>query len=97
MGRGVQEVEKGIEESVRSSKSLCLIMDQIASLTYQINHIATVAKEKAATTSEMTSNISQITDVVHATSRGASETAAASSQLSREAEHLQQLVSQLKL
>jgi two-component system NtrC family response regulator len=59
--------------------------------------IATAAEEHTATTSEITTNISQITDVVHSTVRGATETAAASSQLSREAEHLQQLVGQFKL
>ena len=97
MEEGVREVEKGTESSIKSGQALEQILEQINDVTMQVNQIATAAEEQTATTSEITSNISQITDVVHSTSRGASETAAASSQLSREAEHLQQLVGQFKL
>jgi methyl-accepting chemotaxis protein len=97
MEEGVNEVEKGTEASVKSGQALELILNQVNDVTMQVNQIATAAEEQTATTSEITSNISQITDVVHSTARGATETAAASSQLSREAEHLQQLVGQFKL
>ncbi len=97
MQEGVAEVERGTESSVKSGQALELILSQINDVTSQVNQIATAAEEQTATTSEITTNIAQITDVVHSTARGASETAAASSQLSREAEHLQQLVGQFKL
>jgi methyl-accepting chemotaxis protein len=97
MEEGVSEVEKGTESSVKSGEALEMILNQINDVTMQVNQIATAAEEQTATTGEITTNISQITDVVHSTARGATETAAASSQLSREAEHLQQLVGQFKL
>ena len=97
MEEGVAEVERGTESSIKSGQALEQILSQINDVTMQVNQIATAAEEQTATTSEITSNIQQITDVVHATARGAMETAAASSQLSREAENLQQLVSRFKL
>jgi methyl-accepting chemotaxis protein len=97
MEEGVNEVEKGTESSIKSGEALEMILAQINDVTMQVNQIATAAEEQTATTSEITTNVHQITDVVHQTARGATETAAASSQLSREAEHLQQLVGQFKL
>ena len=97
MEEGVCEVEKGTASSVRSGEALEKILAQVNDVTTQVNQIATAAEEQTATTSEITSNISQITEVIHSTARGATETATASSQLSREAEHLQQLVAQFKL
>jgi methyl-accepting chemotaxis protein len=97
MEEGVKEVGKGTESSVKSGRALEEILEQINDVTMQVNQIATAAEEQTATTHEITTNIQQITDVVLTTARGANETAAASSQLSREAEHLQQLVRQFKL
>jgi methyl-accepting chemotaxis protein len=97
MEEGVSEVGKGTESSIKSGVALEEILEQINDVTMQVNQIATAAEEQTATTHEITTNIQQITDVVLTTARGANETAAASSQLSREAEHLQQLVRQFKL
>ncbi len=97
MEEGVSEVGKGTESSAQSGEALQMILRQINDVTMQVNQIATAAEEQTATTSEITSNISRITDVVQSTARGATETAAASLQLSREAMHLQQLVGQFKL
>jgi methyl-accepting chemotaxis protein len=97
MENGVIEVNKGTEFSRQSGEALEMILVQINDVTAQVNQIATAAEEQTATTSEITSNIQQITTVVHSTSQGATETAAASAQLSREAEHLQQLVHKFKV
>jgi methyl-accepting chemotaxis protein len=97
MEEGVAEVEKGTASSMKSGEALETILEQINDVTMQVNQIATAAEEQTATTSEITSNIHQITDVVHTTSRGAAETASASSVLSRESEQLQRLVGQFKL
>ena len=97
MDEGVSEVERGTESSVKSGEALEMIMAQINDVSMQVNQIATAAEEQSATTSEISTNISQITNVVQSTVRTANETAAASSQLSKEAEYLQQLVGNFKL
>jgi methyl-accepting chemotaxis protein len=63
----------------------------------QVNQISTAAEEQTATTSEISSNMMKITEVVQQTSHGAHESAAAASQLNGNAEELQRLVRQFKL
>lgn len=57
---------------------------------FGVNQIATAAEEQTATTSEISKNIQQITEVVHDTARGAQESAAAANQLAKLAEDLQE-------
>jgi methyl-accepting chemotaxis protein len=63
----------------------------------QVNQIATAAEEQTATTSEISSNMHQITEVVQKTSQGAQESAKAAAQLGSNAEELQHLFRQFKL
>jgi methyl-accepting chemotaxis protein len=63
----------------------------------QVSQIATAAEEQTATTSEISSNMHQITQIVQLTSRGAQESATAAAQLSNNAEELQRLVRQFRL
>ena len=63
----------------------------------QINQIATAAEEQTATTSEISGNMMQITEVVQNTARGAHESAQAANQLNTIAEELQRMVGQFKL
>jgi len=77
MEEGVTEVEKGTESSHRSGGALDMIPRQIGEVSMQINKIATAAEEQTATTGEITMNVQQVTEVVHQTARGASETATA--------------------
>ncbi|HEY5523222.1 MAG TPA: hypothetical protein VIK21_08530 [Desulfuromonadaceae bacterium] len=63
----------------------------------QVNQIATAAEEQTATTSEISSNMLQITQVVQDTAGGAHKSATAAAQLSGNAEELQRLVRQFKL
>jgi methyl-accepting chemotaxis protein len=97
MEEGVSEVRIGTESSVKSGEALEMIMAQINDVSMQVNQIATACEEQSATTGEITTNISQITNVVQSSVRAATETAATSSQLAQEAEHLQQLVGRFKL
>jgi methyl-accepting chemotaxis protein len=97
MGQGVKEVENGTVEAAKSGEAISDIIDQIGILQTQVNQIATAAEQQTATTSEISSNMMQITDVVQQTARGAHESAAAVSQLNNVAEELQRLVRQFKL
>jgi methyl-accepting chemotaxis protein len=97
MEKGVKEVENGTVEAGKSGEAISDIIGQIGALQTQVNQIATAAEEQTATTSEISSNMMQITDVVQQTARGAHESAAAASQLNVVAEELQRLVRQFKL
>lgn len=97
MEQGVKQVENGTKEAAKSGDALRDILEQINDVAMQINQIATAAEEQTATTSEISSNMHQITDVVNQTSLGAQESATAAAQLSGNAEELQRLVRQFKL
>jgi methyl-accepting chemotaxis protein len=57
----------------------------------------TWSEQQTATTSEISSNIQQITEVVQGTAKGADESAHAANQLAKMAEELQNLVGHFKL
>jgi methyl-accepting chemotaxis protein len=97
MEQGVNQVEAGTIEASKSGEALRDILDQINNVAMQVNQIATAAEEQTATTSEISSNMLQITEVVQRTSHGAQESATAAAQLSGNAEELQRLVRQFKL
>lgn len=97
MEQGVKEVESGTVEAGKSGEAISEIIAQIGALQIQVNQIATAAEQQTATTSEISSNMMQITDVVQQTARGAHESAAAASQLNNVAEELQRLVREFKL
>jgi methyl-accepting chemotaxis protein len=97
MGLGVRQVEAGTAEAARSGEALREILEQVNDVVMQVNQIATAAEEQTATTSEISTNMLQITEVVQQTSRGANESAQAAAQLSGNAEELQQLVRKFKL
>jgi methyl-accepting chemotaxis protein/hemerythrin len=62
-----------------------------------VQQIATAAEEQTATTSEISSNIHQITDVAQNTVEGARKTASAAEHLSRLSAELKRVVGQFKL
>ncbi|MBT0664185.1 methyl-accepting chemotaxis protein [Geobacter pelophilus] len=97
MVEGVREVETGTSEAARSSAALQNILDQIGSLSMQVNQIATAAEEQTATTGEITNNIQQIASVVQLTANGSQESSAAAAELARLAEELRSQVEQFKL
>jgi methyl-accepting chemotaxis protein len=97
MEQGVHQVETGTMEAARSGEALRDILEQVNSVAMQVSQIATAAEEQTATTSEISSNMLQITEVVHQTSQGAHESATAASLLNGNAEELQRLVRQFKL
>ncbi len=97
MNEGVQEVMSGTAEAARSGDALQEILGRIDAVSMQVSQIATAAEEQTATTSEISDNIQQITDVVEKTVRGAQESVAAANQLSVLAEGLQRVVGQFRL
>jgi methyl-accepting chemotaxis protein len=97
MEQGVNQVKTGTIEAAKSGEALQDILQQVNDVAMQVSQIATAAEEQTATTSEISGNMLQITEVVQQTSLGAHESATASAQLSGNAEELQRLVQQFKL
>ena len=97
MEEGVKGTEKGATQAAQLETSLNDILEQINDVAMQVNQIATAAEEQTATTSEISNNMMQITQVVQDTATGAHQSAAAAAQLNSNAEELQQLVRQFKL
>ena len=97
MEQGVLQVESGTIEAAKSGDALRDILEQINAVATQVNQIATAAEEQTATTSEISSNMLQITEVVQDTAGGAHESAAAAAHLNGNAEELQRIVRQFKL
>ncbi len=97
MEEGVYEVEQGTGEAARSGEALRKIQDEINSLHMQVQQIATAAEEQTATTSEISNNIHNITEVAQSTVEGARKTSVAAQQLSRLSAELERLVGRFKL
>jgi methyl-accepting chemotaxis protein len=97
MEEGVNEVSKGTEKAAGSGRALEQILEKINAVSSQIHLVAVAAEEQTATTSEISSNMIKITEVIAGTSRGTQESAAAAEELSGNAEELQRQVQQFKL
>jgi methyl-accepting chemotaxis protein len=97
MEEGVSEVAKGSEKAADSGRALEQILQQINDVNSQIHQVATAAEEQTATTSEISNNMQQITEVVAQTSRSAQESASAANRLSVLADDLRRIVSQFKI
>jgi methyl-accepting chemotaxis protein len=97
MEEGVREVEAGTQEASRSGDALQNIMEQVNMVSMQISQVATAAEEQTATTSEISNNMMQITEVIQQTAHGAHESATAAAQLSSMADNLQTMVRRFRL
>ena len=97
MQSGVSRVEAGTVEAAKSGAALEEILQQIGSVTQQVNQIATAAEEQTATTVEISNNIQSINEVVQDTAKNAQESASSALLLSQLAEEQQKLVGQFKL
>ncbi|MBT0665913.1 bacteriohemerythrin [Geobacter pelophilus] len=97
MDEGVAEVQNGTDEAERSGEALRKIQDEINTVNLQVQQIATAAEEQTATTSEISTNIHQINNVVNLTVDKARNTYNASQLLSSLAGELQKVVSEFKL
>ncbi|MBJ6725801.1 methyl-accepting chemotaxis protein [Geomesophilobacter sediminis] len=93
MKQGVAEVEKGTAEAAKSGAALKEILAQIDQVTGQIRQISVAAEEQTATTSEISTNIQQITDVMGHTVRDVRESSSAAAQVAQMAEELREVVS----
>ena len=97
MEEGVREVQQGTEEAAKSGSALQEILDQINTVSIQVNQIATAAEEQTATISEITGNIHQISEIVQRSAQGSQDSSLAAAQLASLSDDLSTLVTQFKL
>ncbi|GFO66931.1 methyl-accepting chemotaxis protein [Geomonas limicola] len=97
MELGVEQVALGTGEANRSGVALRGILESINAVSAQVQQIAVAAEEQTATTSEISGNIVQITELVQRTSQGAQEAEGAAASLDQDAAQLQGLIGQFRL
>jgi methyl-accepting chemotaxis protein len=97
MEEGVRGTEQGATEAAGLESALMEILEQVNAVTMQVSQIATAAEEQTATTSEITSNIHKISDVIEGTAKGAMDTSSAAHSLAQSGEELRRLMGQFKL
>jgi methyl-accepting chemotaxis protein len=97
MEEGVREVQQGTVEAAKSGSALQEILDQINTVSLQVNQIATAAEEQTATISEITGNINQISEIVQCSAQGSQDSSLAAARLASLSDDLSTLVTQFKL
>jgi len=90
-------VESGSSIAEATSKSLDTIVRNAAEVSELINNISVSSREQAEAITQVSTGLSQISQVVQSNSAVSEETAAASQELNSQAEMLQQLVAYFKL
>ncbi|MHC1697989.1 MAG: methyl-accepting chemotaxis protein [Geobacteraceae bacterium] len=96
MKKGVAEVGEGTTEATKSGDALQEILAQVDAVTSQVSQIAAAAEQQTATTGEISSNIHQITELIHEAERGIRDTASSSAQLAVLGEDLMRQCAQFK-
>ncbi len=97
MKLGGTQVEKGTSEAGKSGDALKNILEKVGDLTQQISQIATAAEEQSATTTEITANIHQISEVMRETSSQAHGSAENAQQMTSLAGELREVVERFHL
>jgi len=96
MEEGVREVEIGTSEAGKSGEALREILNQINSVTMQVSQMATAAEQQTATTSEISGNIHQITEVARKSASLAHSSNESANRLLKLAETIQDDIGQFR-
>jgi methyl-accepting chemotaxis protein len=97
MEEGVHEVVRGNDEARKSEEALKTILNRVENVTIQVSQIATAAEEQSATSTEISNNIQEMTQVIHESSAGIQQIATSSSEMARMADDLRGQVSWFKV
>lgn len=95
--RALKAVENGVSIADTTASSLHKVVEGAQSVLDQINEIAEAAESQATSIAQVTEGVDQISSVVQTNSATAEESAAASEELSAQAQALKNLVSRFKL
>jgi methyl-accepting chemotaxis protein len=97
MGEGVKDVVRGTEDANMSGDALRRIITEVDEVGNQINQIAIAAEQQTATTSEISSNILKVTEVVNGTVMSAQECANNATKLASAAVEMQNIVNKFTI
>lgn len=93
----MQAVEKGMKIADETAQSLLYVVESAQAAAVTVDSIAGAAKLQAASLAQVTQEIDQISNVIHTNSATSEESAAASEELSGQAQMLKELVAQFRL
>jgi methyl-accepting chemotaxis protein len=94
---GSARVTKGVEFATGAGQALGRITQSADGLTGMVQSIAAAMEEQAAATSQITRAVEAMASVTRESSQGASQASQAAAQLSRQAEHMLELVGRFKV
>jgi methyl-accepting chemotaxis protein len=97
MQRGRARAQESVQQAVAAQGSLEQITTAVGTISDMNAQIATAAEEQTAVAEEINRNVENIRQVSQETTRGAGQTAAASSELARLAEELRGQVGRFRL
>lgn len=95
--RAIQAVESGTKIAGETAGALNLVVDGVKDITHTIGQISAASAEQANSISQVKIGMDQISSVVQTNSATAEESAAASEELSGQAQILKELVNQFTL
>ena len=93
----IKKIEKGTEITNQTAKALYEIVEGVSKAATLVAEIAALSNEQANSISQINLGIEQVSQVVQANSSTAEQSAAASEELSSQAELLKEMVSSFKL
>ncbi len=93
----IKAVARGTQIADSTAQSLVTVVEQVRAAASAVNKIADAAEEQAGAIEQVTLGVDQISSVVQTNSATAVESAAASQQLSSQAEMLKNLVAKFEL
>ncbi len=93
----VEAAQQGSSIADETARSLLETVENIKSITNDINGLSTASDEQSVSISQVSEGINQISDVVQNNSATSQETAASSQELSAQAQLLNQMVEKFKL
>ncbi len=97
MEKSCKAAQVTVDDAKFAGESLSNITKAVAEIVNLNTQIASAAEEQSATTEEMSENLTNIQSIAEQTSKGAQQTASASTQLHRNSKELQELVSQFQV
>lgn len=93
----IKAVSRGTQIADSTAQSLVKVVDEVRSASSKVDKIADAAEEQAGAIEQVTLGINQISSVVQTNSATAEQSAAASQELSEQADMLKQLVAKFIL
>ncbi len=97
METGITEVDSGRELADKAGTSLTEIVNMSQQVQDMIQQIATAAEEQSSAAEQISKNIENVASIARESATGAEQSATAAEELNRQAEGMQQMVSQFKV